>query len=119
MRINSPIVRRGELYWVDWDAARGSEQSGRRPALVIQEDPASTNPRYPLTIVAAVSTKGRPAPSHVTLEPSPENGLTQTSLVKCEQLMTISKDRLASRIGQLDNDDMQRVGLALKAVLAL
>src|SRR5438552_19076784 len=100
--MNSTVVRRGELYWLDWNPARGSEQAGRRPALVIQENPASSNPRYLLTIVAAVSTKGRNIDSHIPISPSPRNGLTTASFVKCEQIQTVSKSRLGARIGELE-----------------
>src|SRR2546423_10123199 len=82
------IVHRGELYWVDWSPGRGSEQTGRRPALIVQENPASTNPNYPLTIVVAVSTKGRNIPSHVTIEANKSNGLSSASFVKCGQIQT-------------------------------
>ena len=116
---DSFAIRRGEIYWLDWNPARGSEQAGRRPALIIQEDPASANPNYPLTIVAAVSTKGRPIPSHVAIQASPQNGLTLLSFIKCEQLQTVSKQRLIQKVGTLDADDMARVAEALKKVLAL
>ena len=115
----NPIVQRGELYWLDWNPARGSEQAGRRPALVVQENPASANPNYPLTIVAAVSTQGRPIATHIAVEPSATNGLASSSFVKCEQLQTVSKARLLQRIGTLDASDMARVDIALKKVLAL
>ena len=114
-----PVVRRGEIYWLDWNPARGSEQSGRRPALVLQENPASANPNYPLTIVAAVSTRGRLIPSHVDVAPSAQNGLSALSYVKCEQVQTVSKDRLQQKIGELDVPDLARVDQALKKVLAL
>jgi mRNA interferase MazF len=32
------MVRRGEIYWVEFDPVKGSEQSGLRPALVVQQD---------------------------------------------------------------------------------
>jgi mRNA interferase MazF len=115
----NPVVQRGELYWLDWNPARGSEQAGRRPALVIQENPASSNPNYPLTIVAAVSTQGRDIAAHVPLEPSASNGLAAPSFVKCEQIQTVSKTRLMQRIGILDSADMARVETALKKVLSL
>jgi mRNA interferase MazF len=116
---NRPVVHRGDLYWVDWSPARGSEQAGRRPALVVQEDAASANPNYPLTIVAAVSTRGRDVPSHVSLRPSATNGLIETSFVKCEQIQTVSKDRLLEFMGTLDSEDLGRVEVALRRVLAL
>jgi mRNA interferase MazF len=113
------VVRRGQLYWLDWSPARGSEQSGRRPALVVQQNAASANPNYPLTIVVAVSSKGRPIPAHVQLAPSERNGLTSVSFIKCEQIQTVSKDRFGELIGEIDAADIQRVETALKRVLAI
>ncbi len=86
---------------------------------MIQENAASANPNYPLTIVAAVTTQGRNFASHVVIEPSTSNGLAVTSYVKCEQLQTISKDRLVQRIGALDEVSMERVRIALLSVLSL
>lgn len=115
----NPTVQWGELYWLDWNSARGSEQAGRRPALVIQENPASANPNYPLTIVVAVSSQGRAIPTHVLLEPSANNGLSARSFVKCEQIQTVSKARLIQRIGVVDPEVLEEVEVALKKVLAL
>ena len=113
------IVKRGELYWMDWNPARGSEQAGRRPGLVIQENNASSNPNYRLTIVATVSTKGFDIPAHVSVKPSNRNGLTAPSFIKCEHLLTISKDRLLGFIGELDEVDMDLVNRAIRRTLAL
>ncbi len=108
-------IRRGELHWLDWSPGRGSEQTGLRPALVIQADAGNMNPRYPLTIVATVSTKGKSTiPTHVELTPSPGNGLREVSYVKAEQIMTVAKERLRSRIGSITEQDMGRVEAALK-----
>ncbi len=75
-------IRRGELYWLDWSPGRGSEQTGLRPALIIQADAGNMNPRYNLTIVATVSTKGKSTiPTHVELTPSAGNGLREVSYV--------------------------------------
>ncbi len=112
-------ARRGDLWWVDWSPGRGSEQTGRRPALIIQTDAANANDRYPNTIVATVSTKGRPVPSHVELTPSRENGLAATSFVKCEQIITIGKERLEQRLGSITEEDRERVAAALRRMLVL
>jgi len=45
--------KRGEVWVVNWNPARGSEQAGKRPALVIQNDIG--NEKAPTTIVAAIS----------------------------------------------------------------
>jgi mRNA interferase MazF len=110
---------RGEVWIVNWSPGRGSEQLGRRPAVVVQTDPANRNPRYPNTIVVTVSTKGREVPTHVRIQPSDENGFSHISFVKCEQVLTISKNRLERRIGRLDQESMEQVRGALRVVLAL
>lgn len=112
-------LRRGELHWVDWNPSRGSEQAGRRPALIVQADAANANPRYPNTIVAAVSTSGRAVATHVPLAPSARNGLSALSYVKCEQILTISKDRLVEKIGEIETADLVRVDTALRQALDL
>ncbi len=100
----NPAVQRGELYWLDWNPARGSEQAGRRPALVVQENPASANPNYPLTVVVAISTQGRAIATHVSIEPTALNGLSALSYAKCEQIQTVSKARLIQLIGVLETE---------------
>lgn len=117
--MSQPLPKRGEIWWVAWSPGRGSEQTGRRPAVIVQTDAANQNPRYPNTILVALSTKGRAVPFHVPIGPSAANGLTTHSYVKCEQLLTVSKDRLQSRIGLLSADELEQVGLALAAVLEL
>lgn len=114
-----PVIKRGEIYWVDWNPARGSEQAGRRPALIVQTDAANTNPRYPNTIVAAVSTSGRAIATHIPLTPSAQNGLPAPSFVKCEQLFTLSKSRLQSRLGQIEPAELAQVDAALRQSLDL
>lgn len=116
---DTSIIQRGEIYWLDWNPSRGSEQAGRRPALVVQTDVANHKPHYPLTVVVAVSTHGRPIPFHVAVQPEAANGLTALSYVKCEQIMTVSKDRLVSRIGVVDSATMAHVDHAIKQVLSL
>ena len=117
--MSAPNPRRGQLWWVNWSPGRGSEQIGRRPALVVQTDAANANPRYPNTIVLTVSRHGLPVSTHVQVNPSQANGLREASFIKCEQIMTISKDRLDTQLGALDSADMERVAAALCSVLAI
>lgn len=104
---------------MDWSPGRGSEQSGLRPALIVSSNSASQNPNYPNVIVATLSTKGRDIPIHVKVDASQANGLAETSYVKCEQVMTISKERLQRHIGSLYSGTMSRVDEALKLALGL
>jgi len=115
----SKSLKRGEIWWIDWSPGRGSEQQGIRPALIVQTDAANLNPKYPNTIVVAMSTKGKPVPFHIPVQPSSQNGLSKVSYIKTEQLLTISKERLIKRIGVLEKEVMEQVEKAIKLVLDL
>jgi len=117
MNDNDPF--RGDIWLVDWSPSRGSEQSGMRPALVVQTDAANRNPRYPNVIVVAISTKGKDVPFHVPLTPEHSNGLSENSWCKCEQVLTISKDRLTRRLGRIDDRKVRQIDEALRLVLGL
>jgi len=112
-------VHRGDIWFVDWSPGRGSEQTGMRPAVIIQTDAANRNPHYPNTIVLTVSTKGKAVPFHVPVNPSEGNGLQEKSFVKCEQILTISKERLTRRVGRLDNERFEAVEAAILQVLEI
>lgn len=90
-----------------------------RPGLIVQADAPNRNANYPNTIVVAVSRSGRAVPSHVELQPTQENGLSARSFAKCEQLQTISKERVGSLIGRLDSEQMRKVSVALRRMMEL
>ncbi len=110
-------IRRGEIYWINWNPARGSEQSGLRPALVIQNDIG--NRFSPTTIVAALTTaieKSYPFLVRVTAN---ESGLPRDGTVNLSAIMTVDKTRLAGKCGELDEARMSQVNEAIKASLEL
>ena len=107
---------RGEVWLVNWNPAGGSEQAGRRPALVIQNDIG--NKHASTTIVAAISSSVKIYPMNVKLNP-PEGGLDRPSIVKTGQILTVSKDRLDKRLGQISSEKMEEVNHAIKLSLDL
>jgi len=110
-------VRRGEIYWVDWTPSRGSEQSGRRPSLVIQNDIG--NRFSPTTILAALTTAAeRPYPFMVRVTAN-ESGLKKDGTINLGAIMTIDKERLISKCGTLMEGKMAEVDVAIKASLGL
>lgn len=118
-QVDYPQPHRGEIWDVNWSPGRGAEQQGTRPALIIQNDRGNGSRNYPLTIVASMSRTERELPLHVRISPNAENGLTDYTDVKCEQLMTIEKSRLLRRRGVITNEEMQRVDYALKLSLSI
>lgn len=111
------MVRRGEIYYLDWSPGRGSEQTGFRPGLVIQNDLG--NEYSSTTIVAAVSTRAsRSYPFHVNITPD-DSGLPRPSIVKCDQLQTVDRTRLVRRLGALGPTKMREIDRALLLSLSL
>ena len=105
------MVARGEIYYVYWSPGLGSEQTGLRPALIVQNDIG--NEFSSTTIVAAISSRRpRPYPFHVAITAT-ESGLPQNSVVKCEQIQTVDQRRLGELVGQLGENKMREVDVAL------
>lgn len=108
-------VRRGDIYWVDLGTPRGSEQGGRRPALIVQNDTGNAN--SPTTIIAAITSRKKGVyPFHVHVR-AEESGLPQDSTILLEQLLTVNQDRLIRRVGSLSAAKMKEVDKALHVSL--
>ena len=110
-------VRRGDIYWIDWNPGRGSEQGGLRPALVIQNDIG--NMYSPTTIVAALTTAvEKPYPFLVKVT-AKESGIPKDSTVNLAVILTVDKTRLGNKCGELNAAKMAEVDKAIKASLGI
>ena len=111
-------VKRGDIYYADLSPVIGSEQGGRRPVLVVQNDQG--NRFSPTVIVLALTSQLQKArlPTHVTIRAG-ETGLSRDSVAMAEQLRTLDKRRLGERIGRLPEEEMLRVDEALRVALHL
>lgn len=101
---------RGEIFEVNWNPARGSEQARIRPALVVQNDIG--NSASPTTIVAAV-TSSKPKKPYPFMVGLVGTSLPKVSFANCSQLYTVDKERLGRMMGVAGVDVMQRVDEAL------
>jgi len=109
--------KRGEIWLIDWSHARGSEQEGIRPSLILQSDKGNLNDNYHNTIVLAITTKGKDIPFHIFLKSDKENGLKEDSFIKCEQIFTVSKERLVKKIGKINETLFIKIEKSVKMVL--
>ncbi len=110
-------IKRCEIYWVNWNPARGSKQSGLRPALVIQNDIGN---KFSLTtIVAAVTTAVEKSYPFLVKVTAKESGLPKDSTINLSAIMTIDKNRLVDKCGELNEANMAEVSKAIKASLEL
>jgi mRNA interferase MazF len=108
---------RGEVWFVDLNPIRGREQAGRRPALVISVNPFNHGPAD-LVVVIPITSKRKGIPLHVPVVP-PEAGLKQPSFIKCEDVRSISKERLAQRLGTVSRETLAAAEARLRLLLGL
>jgi len=111
------LVKRGEIYWVDWDKGKGSEQVGVRPALVIQNDVG--NDVSPNTVVASLTTAPNKPYPFLVIFTAKESGLDKGGAVDLASIMTVSKTRLGEKCGELNASKIKEVDTALKVSLGL
>lgn len=114
--MSAPICRRGEVWLVNFNPGRGSEQKGVRPALIVQNDVG--NQYAATTIVAAITTTLRKYPVTVLLNRS-EGGLKEPSMINLAQLLTIDKTRLMKRLGSLKAEKVREIDAAIGISLGL
>lgn len=108
---------RGEVWSVNLDPVRGREQAGRRPALVLSVDQFNHGPAE-LVVVIPITSKAKGIPFHVSVNP-PEGGLSQSSFIKCEDVRSISKERLVQRLGPVTDQTIDQVEDRVRILLGL
>jgi len=111
-------IQRGSMFYADLASSIGSEQSGYRPVLIIQNNVGN---KHSQTVIAAVITS-RTAhkaklPTHCII--ARQQGLDKDSLVLLEQIRTIDKIRLKKYIGMLEVTAMNEVDKALAISVGL
>lgn len=95
------MVKRGDLYWADLVPRSGSEQSGRRPVLLISHDGFNQSLNWQSLIVIPVTTQmKRQGPTTVYL-PVGTGSLNRESLALGHQITTLDRTKIADRIGSL------------------
>ena len=101
------IVKRGEVYFANLNPVVGSEQGGKRPVVIIQNDIGNTYSTT--TIIAPITTKDRHSrvPTHVSISKKTEP--LRDSVAMLEQIRTIEKSRLKKCIGTLSDETMKKI----------
>jgi mRNA interferase MazF len=103
-----PTIKRGEIWLVDFGAAEGREQQGKRPAVVLSSD--FLNPQLlglifvvPGTTRARLTAKGVLVPNHVLVRETTESGLHEQTYFMIEQLRAVAIESLQKRLGIVDS----------------
>lgn len=114
-------MRRGEIWEAELRPRSGSEQSGRRPVLVISNDGFNEIATWRSIVVVPCSTSDKQrarGPTAVALKRG-AGGLRKGSVALCHQITTIDRDKLIARWGALDALELASVEEGLRAALDL
>jgi len=112
------LIKRGDIFYADLNPTKGSEQAGRRPVIVIQNN--TGNKMAPTTIVAPLTTKKflKEYPTNVHVKKSMAD-LKEDSVILLAQIRTVDKNRLGRKIGAVSGEFLKRVDEAIKISLGL
>src|SRR5687768_10646464 len=109
----SPRLRRGSIFWVDFDPGRGGEIRKRRPAIVVSNDTANLiSNRVQVVPVSSNSTRVHSWEAAVRVSGRPCKALA-------DQIRTVAKERLLDHIGDVTMTEIQGIERAIKLQLAL
>lgn len=104
---------RGEVWWVEFDPAVGSEIRKTRPAVIVSNDSANRNLAR-VVVVPLTSNTGKQYPGEAVVSVA-----GQSSKAMADQIMAADKRRLKSTLGMLSKADVLAVEDAIKVHLAL
>jgi mRNA interferase MazF len=113
------VIRRGELYWVDLGQSISSRPAKRRPVVVVQSDAYNAS-RLATTLVVVVTSNTALAgmPGNVFL-PAAITGLPRDSVVNVTAIVTVDKENLEERAGEVPPAFMREVDQGLRRVLGI
>ena len=114
-------MKRGDVYWADLKPRSGSEQSGRRPVIVISHNAFNQIPTWRSVIVVPISTSAAQSgrgPTAVALAVG-TGGLKKASVALCHQVTTLDRAKLTGQLGTLTLAQRQQIEEGLKAALGM
>lgn len=99
-------ILRGDVVWADLDPARGHEQGGRRPVVVLSDE--VFNRRSGTVIAMALTSQPQQAGFPLTLKVGSLK-LPQPSWVKISQVRTLSTGRIGRKLGRMAQDEVEQL----------
>ncbi len=108
-------IKQGEIYEVYLDPVKGSEQAGRRPAVIISGNLANDN--LNTVIVCPLTSKLKHYYGNLILEPGYPYGITKRSEVMTIHIRSIAKQRLQKKLGTISTREITQLKDTLSKIL--
>lgn len=110
-------IKKWDIFMVNFNPARWSEQSWIRPAVIIQND--IWNKFWSTVIISAITSTNKDFPFFVFIKKTNLNWLTNDSSINTSQILTLDKIRLIKKLWKLNNLELQKLDNSLKISLWL
>lgn len=101
-------IRRYDIVQADLGQVVGSEQGGKRPVLIIQNDTGNKFSNTTIVIPLSSKLKSLNQPTHTLIKRSVDTGLKTDSVLLGEQMRVISSQRIIKKIGTV-TDELERM----------
>jgi mRNA interferase MazF len=108
-------MRQGEIWRVNLDPTKGSEQAGFRPVVIVSGN--MMNRYLNVVIVMPLTTKIKNYKGNVVLQPDFANGLKESSEILIFHIRSVSKDRLVEKIGSISTTELEQLKAGLGDIL--
>ena len=106
-------MKRGEVWWVNFDPSVGGEIKKTRPAIIVSND-SSNKHMHRIQVIPTTGNTGKlyPCEAYVTI-------MGKTSKAMADQIMTVSKSRFLEKTGVISAEEMMDVERILKVQLGM
>ena len=108
-------MKQNEIWEMYFNPVKGSEQSSRRPAVIISGN--ALNDNLETVIVCPLTTKIKGYKGNVILNPNKTNGLNTKSEILTFHVRSVSKERLKNKIGVISKNELQQIIKTLNDLL--
>ena len=111
------VIRKGSIYWVDFSPGKGSDPTGRRPGLVIQNDILNDSNLNTVIMLAITSTMKFTFPWPRPLPVKLPANIPKKCVINVTQIKSVDKQSIKEKIGTLSKKRMDEVQEGLKLVM--
>jgi len=112
-------MKPGDIHWVEIPAANGHEQSGLRPAIILQSEHITRKLTTVQIVPLTSRMKARRFPLTLVIEPDTFNRLSARSIALVFQLRAIDRRRLKSRLGTVNAEQLARLKVFVRELFEL